>query len=754
METLELDLEGIEQQPLKAFAEKAYLDYSMYVILDRALPHVGDGLKPVQRRIIFAMSELGLASGSKPKKSARTVGDVIGKYHPHGDAACYEAMVLMAQTFSYRYPLVDGQGNWGSPDDPKSFAAMRYTEARLAPYAATLLAEVGQGTVDWSPNFDGTLREPTRLPARLPNLLLNGASGIAVGMSTDVPPHNLREVASACIRLLESPKTSTAELCEHIKGPDFPGGAEIISPPADIRRIYETGGGTLRVRARWSRESGEIVVSELPHQVSGAKILEQIAGQMRSKKLPMVEDLRDESDHENPTRLVIVPRSNRIDTEALMDHLFATTDLEKTVRVNMNVIGLDGRPRVLDLRGLLTEWISYRLETVTRRLQFRLDKVEARLHVLEGLLVAFLNIDEVIRIIRSEDAPKPVLMKTFSLTDVQAEAILELKLRHLARLEEMKIRGEQEELAKEKKSLAGILGSKARLKRLVRDEINEDAERFGDERRTAIIERRAAQAMDETVLISSEPVTVILSKHGWIRAAKGHDIDPHQLSYKSGDDFLAGARGRSNQPAVFLDTTGRAYTVMTHTLPSARGQGEPLSGRVNPPDGAAFAGVVIGNPDDKVLLASSAGYGFVVRIEDLLSRNRSGKAVLRVPKGAEVLDPARVGDPEDEGAIVVAASSEGRLLVFSLSELPELARGKGNKILGIPPARFKSGEEKMIAAIAAPSGASILVNSGQRTMTLKPRDLEKYVGNRGRRGALLPRGWRKVEALAVQDEDG
>jgi topoisomerase-4 subunit A len=754
METLELDLEGIEQQPLKAFAEKAYLDYSMYVILDRALPHVGDGLKPVQRRIIFAMSELGLASGSKPKKSARTVGDVIGKYHPHGDAACYEAMVLMAQTFSYRYPLVDGQGNWGSPDDPKSFAAMRYTEARLAPYAATLLAEVGQGTVDWSPNFDGTLREPTRLPARLPNLLLNGASGIAVGMSTDVPPHNLREVASACIRLLESPKTSTAELCEHIKGPDFPGGAEIISPPADIRRIYETGGGTLRVRARWSRESGEIVVSELPHQVSGAKILEQIAGQMRSKKLPMVEDLRDESDHENPTRLVIVPRSNRVDTEALMDHLFATTDLEKTVRVNMNVIGLDGRPRVLDLRGLLTEWISYRLETVTRRLQFRLDKVEARLHVLEGLLVAFLNIDEVIRIIRSEDAPKPVLMKTFSLTDVQAEAILELKLRHLARLEEMKIRGEQEELAKEKKSLAGILGSKARLKRLVRDEINEDAERFGDERRTAIIERRAAQAMDETVLISSEPVTVILSKHGWIRAAKGHDIDPHQLSYKSGDDFLAGARGRSNQPAVFLDTTGRAYTVMTHTLPSARGQGEPLSGRVNPPDGAAFAGVVIGNPDDKVLLASSAGYGFVIRIEDLLSRNRSGKAVLRVPKGAEVLDPARVGDPEDEDAIVVAASSEGRLLVFSLSELPELARGKGNKILGIPPARFKSGEEKMIAAIAAPSGASILVNSGQRTMTLKPRDLEKYVGNRGRRGALLPRGWRKVEALAVQDEDG
>ena len=751
METLELDLEGIEQQPLKAFAEKAYLDYSMYVILDRALPHVGDGLKPVQRRIVFAMSELGLGSGSKPKKSARTVGDVIGKYHPHGDAACYEAMVLMAQTFSYRYPLVDGQGNWGSPDDPKSFAAMRYTEARLTPYAGVLLSELGQGTVDWLPNFDGTLKEPARLPARLPNLLLNGASGIAVGMSTDVPPHNLREVAAACIRLLESPKASTADLCEHVKGPDFPGGAEIISPEGDIRRIYETGSGTLRVRARWASEAGEIVISELPHQVSGARILEQIAGQMRAKKLPMVEDLRDESDHENPTRLVVVPRSNRVDVVGLMDHLFATTDLEKTVRVNMNVIGLDGRPRVLGLEGLLKEWIRYRLDTVARRLQFRLEKVEARLHVLEGLLIAYLNIDEVIRIIRTEDRPKPVLMKAFSLTDVQAEAILELKLRHLARLEEMKIRGEQEDLAKERKTLAGILGSKARLRRLVRDEINADADRFGDERRTAIVERRAAQAMDESELISSEPVTVILSRHGWIRAAKGHDIDPQQLSYKSGDAYLAGARGRSNQPAVFLDTTGRAYTVMSHTLPSARGQGEPLSGRVNPPDGAGFAGVVTGNPEeDKVLLATSAGYGFVARLEDLLSRTRSGKAVLRVPKGAEVLLPAPIPETDAAKVIVAAATSEGRMLVFPLADLPELARGKGNKIIGIPPARFKSGDECMTAAIAAPESTAILVQCGQRTMTLKPRDLEKYAGSRGRRGTLLPRGWRKVDALAVQ----
>ena len=745
METLELDLEGNEQQPLRQFAEKAYLDYSMYVILDRALPHIGDGLKPVQRRIIFSMSELGLGSGSKHKKSARTVGDVIGKYHPHGDAACYEAMVLMAQDFSYRYPLIDGQGNWGASDDPKSFAAMRYTEARLTPYASVLLSELGQGTVDWTPNFDGTLEEPDRLPARLPNVLLNGASGIAVGMSTDVPPHNLREVTSACIRLLEKPRTTLAELCEHIKGPDFPTGAEIITPVEDIRRIYETGNGTLKLRATWEREDGDIVINALPHQVSGGKVLEQIAQQMRGKKLPMVEDLRDESDHENPIRLVIVPRSNRVDVDGLMDHLFATTDLERTVRVNLNIIALDGRPRVFDLRGLLREWLQFRLDTVTRRLRFRLDKVEARLHVLEGLLVAYLNIDEVIRIIRSEDRPKPVLMENFGLSDIQAEAILELKLRHLARLEEFKIRDEQESLAAERERLAKILGSKARLKKLVREELQQDAEQFGDERRTDIVERAAAQAMDESALISSEAVTVVLSARGWTRAAKGHDIDPTQLSYKAGDGFLAAACGRSNQSAVFLDSTGRAYTIGAHTLPSARGQGEPLSGRVNPPDGAGFAGVMTGMPEDRWLLATDAGFGFVARLADLYSRNRSGKSVLRVPKGGSVLIPAPV--PPEEGAMVAAVSDGGRLLCFPLEELPELARGKGNKILGIPGKKFAAGEESMVSVVALGADASLKVSSGQRVMTLKPRDLEHYLGARGRRGALLPRGWRKVERL-------
>ncbi len=745
MEILELDLEGNEQLPLRNFAEKAYLDYSMYVILDRALPHIGDGLKPVQRRIVFAMSELGLAGGAKHKKSARTVGDVIGKYHPHGDSACYEAMVLMAQDFSYRYPLVDGQGNWGATDDPKSFAAMRYTEARLTPYASVLLSELGQGTVDWTPNFDGTMEEPARLPARLPNVLLNGASGIAVGMSTDVPPHNLREVTSACIRLLEEPKATVAQLCEHILGPDFPTGAEIISPAEDIRRIYETGNGTLKLRATWETEDGEIVITTLPHQVSGGKVLEQIAHQMRGKKLPMVEDLRDESDHENPIRLVIVPRSNRVDTAALMDHLFATTDLERTVRANLNIIGLDGRPRVFDLRGLLKEWLEYRLETVTRRLRFRLEKLEARLHVLEGLLIAYLNIDEVIRIIRNEDRPKPVLIKTFKLSDIQADAILDLKLRHLARLEEFRIREEQETLAAERDQVSKILSSKARLKKLVREELQQDAAQFGDDRRTAIIQRDAAQAMDESDLISSEPVTVVLSQHGWIRAAKGHEIDAAQLNYKSGDAFLAAACGRSNQSVVFVDSTGRAYTIPAHTLPSARGQGEPLSGRVNPPDGAGFAGLMIGPPEERWLLATDAGFGFLVRLQDVYSRNRSGKSVLRVAKGARVLIPSPA--PEDQDGLVAAVSDAGRLLCFALDELPELARGKGNKILGIPGKKFAAGEERMIAAVALASAANLRVYSGQRVMTLKPADLEHYLGTRGRRGALLPRGWRKVDRI-------
>ncbi|MGD9387995.1 MAG: DNA topoisomerase IV subunit A [Gammaproteobacteria bacterium] len=745
MKELELNFEGVERLPLKEFTEKAYLDYSMYVILDRALPHVSDGLKPVQRRIIYAMSELGLSAGQKPKKSARTVGDVIGKFHPHGDSACYEAMVLMAQSFSYRYPVIDGQGNWGSPDDPKAFAAMRYTEARLTPYAATLLAELGQGTADWQPNFDGTLREPVRLPARVPNVLLNGASGIAVGMSTDIPPHNLREVVGACIHLLDHPKADLDELLEHVQGPDFPTGAELVSPAADIRAIYETGNGTLRLRARWEREDGEIVISALPWQVSGNKILEQVAGQMRAKKLPMVEDLRDESDHENPTRLVIVPRSSRVDCEALMAHLFATTDLERTVRVNLNIIGLDGRPRVMTLPELLREWLEYRLQTVTRRLQHRLERVEARLHVLEGLLVAYLNIDEVIRIIRTEDEPKPVLMTTFGLSDAQAEAILELKLRHLAKLEEMKIRGEQDELAAERDALQKVLGSKARLKKLVRKELAADADKYGDARRTAIVERAAAQALDETALIPAEPVTVVLSERGWVRAAKGHEIDPASLNYRSGDAFLAAARGRSNQAAMFLDSTGRVYSLPAHGLPSARGQGEPLSGRLNPPDGASFAGVLIGAPEDRWLLASSDGYGFLAPLAELATRNRSGKHVLKASGKAQVLRPAPAS--QAEGALVAVVSSSGKLLCFPVAELPELARGRGNKMLGIDAKKFAAGEEAMVAAVVLPPDTALKVISGQRIMTLKPRDLEAYFGERARRGALLPRGWRKVDGL-------
>jgi len=746
----QLDFEGIERVPLRDFTEKAYLDYSMYVILDRALPHIGDGLKPVQRRIIYAMSELALKAGAKPKKSARTVGDVIGKFHPHGDSACYEAMVHMAQEFSYRYPLVDGQGNWGSADDPKSFAAMRYTESRLTLYANILLRELGEGTTDWLPNFDGTLNEPALLPARLPNILLNGASGIAVGMSTDVPPHNLREVASALIRLLEEPKTTLRGLCSHIKGPDFPTGGEIVTPKKELNQIYASGTGTVRVRATYEMEDGDVVISSLPYQVSGSKVLEQIAAQMRAKKLPMVEDLRDESDHENPTRLIISPRSSRADIGVLMSHLFATTDLERTLRVNLNIIGLDGRPAVRNLRDLLREWLRFRTDTVKRRLRYRLERVEARLHILDGLLIAFLNIDDVIAIIRAEDKPKPVLMKRFRLSDAQAEAILNLRLRHLAKLEEIKIRGEQKELSAERDGLKKLLRSPAKLKKLIREELLADAEELGDERRTVIVEREPAQALSETELVASEPVTVIVSERGWARAAKGHDIDPASLSFKSGDRFLNAARGRSNQFAVFLDDTGRAYSITAHSLPSARGQGEPLSGRLNPPDGAAFRGVMIGDPEGRWLVGSDAGYGFFVQLGQLHSRNRAGKAALRVPAGGSVVIPAPFPGDEFPGDTQVAAvSSVGRLLIFPAAELPELARGKGNKIIGIPAAKFKSGEERMFALAVLQPGDALQVKSGQRTMTLKPADLERYAGNRGRRGNLLPRGWRKVDELVV-----
>ena len=743
-ETTEIEMEGVEQLPLSEFTEKAYLDYSMYVILDRALPHVGDGLKPVQRRIVYAMSELGLSATAKFKKSARTVGDVLGKFHPHGDSAAYEAMVLMAQDFSYRYPLVDGQGNWGSADDPKSFAAMRYTESRLTRYSELLLGELGMGTVEWQPNFDGTLKEPRLLPARLPNILLNGGSGIAVGMATDIPPHNLREVATACIRLLEDRKAESEELLEHIQGPDYPTDAEIITPREEIQEIYRSGHGSIRMRALWEKEGSDVVITALPHQVSGNKILEQIATQMRAKKLPMVDDLRDESDHENPTRLVVVPRSNRVDLDQLMSHLFATTDLERTYRVNLNMIGIDGRPGVKGIHQLLKEWLEFREQTVRRRLEHRLEKVLQRLHILEGLLVAYLNIDEVIAIIRSEDKPRPVLMKRFSLTEIQADAILDLKLRHLAKLEEMKIKGEQEELAQERQKLEQILGSTRRLRTLIRKEITADAEKFGDERRSPIVSREAAQAIDPTSLVPSEPVTVVLSEKGWVRAAKGHEIDASSLNYKGGDGYLASAHGRSNQPIHFMDSTGRSYTVQASTLPSARGQGEPLTGRLSPPSGAHFVDVVGGAVAQKILVASDAGYGFVATIGDLASNKKGGKAFLRLPKGAAVL---RVAPVDAEGKWVAVASNEGRLLLFPLQDLPELSKGKGNKMISIPSKRVESREEFVTGVAVLGEGEGLTVISGKRTLKLRPSDLQNYHGERGRRGSKLPRGFQRVEGL-------
>ncbi len=741
-------LEFSEQQSLHHFTEQAYLEYSMYVILDRALPNIGDGLKPVQRRIVYAMSELGLKAGSKFKKSARTVGDVIGKFHPHGDSACYEAMVLMAQNFAYRYTLIDGQGNWGSMDDPKSFAAMRYTESKLTAYADLLLKELGEGTVDWAPNFDASLEEPKLLPARLPNILLNGGSGIAVGMATDIPPHNLREVASACVRLLESPKATLEELFEHVKGPDYPTDAEIISSSEEIQSIYKTGTGSVRMRAVYEIENGDIVITALPYQSSGTKIQQQIAAQIESKKLPMLENLRDESDHATPTRLVLFPRSNRVDTKQLMDHLFATTDLEKSYRVNLNMIGIDGRPKVKNLREIIVEWLEYRTTTVRRRLEYRLEKVNKRIHILEGQLIAFLNIDEVIAIIREEDKPKAVLMQRFGITDIQAEAVLELKLRHLARLEEMKIRGELDELAIERDKLELTLSSDRRLKTLIRKEIQEDAENYGDDRRSPIVHRKQAQALDQTALIPSDPVTIILSEKGWVRAAKGHEIVAEDLSYRAGDGYRSAAAGKSNQLSVFIDTTGRSYSIATHTLPSARGLGEPLSGKFSPPDGAEFVSVLCGQADSKYLISSDGGYGYVIKLEDLYSKNKAGKAILRLPKGSEVMTPTPVTDYETDR--MVALSNTGRLLVFALNELPELPKGKGLKIMQISTASVVSREEFLIATLALPAGLNLVIYSGQRHLTLKPRDLDAYIGERGRRGNKLPRGFQNVSGMAIE----
>ena len=743
------DLSNIEKVSLKEYTEKAYLDYSMYVILDRALPHVGDGLKPVQRRIVYAMSELGLRASAKFKKSARTVGDVLGKFHPHGDSACYEAMVLMAQSFSYRYPLVDGQGNWGSPDDPKSFAAMRYTEARLSPYSALLLSELGEGTVDWQPNFDGTIDEPTLLPARLPNILLNGGSGIAVGMSTDIPPHNLREVGEATIHLLKNPGASLDELCEFVKGPDFPTQAEVITPSNDLVKMYATGRGAVKMRAVYEREDDEVVITALPYQTSGAKVLEQIAQQMQSKKLPMVVDLRDESDHENPTRLVVVPRSNRVDVTGLMDHLFATTDLERSYRVNFNMIGLDGRPQVKGLSAVLSEWLEYRTLTVRRRLQHRLDKVLERLHILDGLLVAFLNIDEVIAIIRYEDSPKSALMERFSLTPRQADAILDMKLRHLAKLEEMRIRGEQDELSKERKKLEQLLGSNAKLKRLLIKEIQEDIDKYGDERQSPIVARSESKALSETDLIPSDPVTVVLSEKGWVRAAKGHDVDPSTLNYKSGDQYLASTQGRSNQNILFGDTTGRYYTLAAHSLPSARGQGEPLSGRLSPAPGAVFTSVLeVSDDKQRILIASDAGYGFVGRLGDLITKSRSGKAVIKLPDQARPLLSTQV---QDDDQWIAAVSDEGRLLVFPIADLPVMTKGKGNKIISVQ-GRAKGGDT-MLSCCSFSEKDALVIHAGKRSLTLVPADWVHYQGERSRRGSKLPRGFQKVVSLSVSRKD-
>lgn len=739
--------DGVEQIALKSYTQQAYLNYAMYVINDRALPHLGDGLKPVQRRIVYAMSELGLKASAKFKKTARTIGDVIGKFHPHGDAACYEAMVLMAQPFAYRYPLIDGQGNWGSQDDPKSFAAMRYTESRLQNYADVLLGELGQGTVDWKPNFDGTLDEPEILPARLPNILLNGGSGIAVGMATDIPPHNLKEVASACIHLLENPKATVEDVCKYIKGPDFPTEAELITPKKDIIELYKTGRGSLKARAIYIIENGEIVITALPYQVSGAKVLEQIASQMQKKKLPMIVDLRDESDHENPTRIVIVPRSNRIDMDSVMSHLFSTTDLEKNYRVNFNMIGINKRPQVKNIASLLKEWIQFRTLTVRRRMQFRLDKIIDRLHILEGLLIAYLNIDEVIRIIRQADKPKPALVKKFKISDRQAESILEIKLRQLAKLEEIRIKAEQKELNEERKTLDLLLKSANRLKTLIKKEIKADAEKFGDKRRTPLVAREEAKAFSETELLLIEPVTIVLSERGWMRAAKGHDVDPSSLQYKSGDSFKLAALGKSNQLAIFMDSTGRAYSLPAHSLPSARGQGEPVSGRVNPPSGATFEGVIIGDDDADVLLACDAGYGFVAKIGDLISKNKSGKNILRLPKGGQVLPAVMVNDYTQD--FILAISNEGRMLMFPLSELPRLAKGKGNKIMNIPAARVADRIEFVVALTVLATDDTLTIHAGRRHHNLKPADLQHYRGERGRRGSKLPRGFQNVDRIEV-----
>ena len=745
-----INYEGIEQMPLRTFTERAYLNYSMYVIMDRALPFIGDGLKPVQRRIVYAMSELGLNATAKYKKSARTVGDVLGKFHPHGDSACYEAMVLMAQPFSYRYPLVDGQGNWGAPDDPKSFAAMRYTESRLSKISEILLSELGQGTVDYQPNFDGTLAEPQYLPARLPHILLNGTTGIAVGMATDIPPHNINEIADAAVMLLDNPKAGLDDVLEIVQGPDFPTEAEIISPKSEIRKIYEQGRGSIKMRATWKKEDGEIIISALPHQSSPSKVIAQIAEQMTAKKLPMLEDIRDEADHENPIRIVLVPRSNRVDTDALMAHLFATTDLEKSYRVNMNMIGLDHKPAVKGLLEILNEWLTFRRTTVTRRLQYRLDKVLSRLHILEGLMIAFLNIDEVIEIIRHEDDPKAELMARFNLSDEQADAILNLRLRHLAKLEENQLKAEQDELEKERLNLEAILGSERRLNTLIKKEIQEDAKKYASPRMSQLVEREEAKMISESDMTPAEPVTVILSEMGWVRCAKGHDIDPKSLSYKAGDNYRAHACGKSNQAVVFIDSTGRSYALDPLSLPSARSQGEPLTGKLNLPAGATIEYVVTASEQQELLMASDAGYGFICKFEDLIARNKAGKALISLPENAKVMEPKTLANAT---ALVVAMTSAGRMLIFPVKDLPALSKGKGNKIVTIPAANAKERSELLVKLLLISDQASLEFHSGKRKIVLKPEDLQKFRAERGRKGSTLPRGLHtNIEIVVIEPQ--
>lgn len=728
-----------ENRSVAEFTEQAYLNYAMYVIMDRALPHISDGLKPVQRRIVYAMSELGLKSTGKPKKSARTVGDVLGKYHPHGDSACYEAMVLMAQPFSYRYPLVEGQGNWGSPDDPKSFAAMRYTEAKLSAYSELLLSELGQGTVDWQDNFDGSLKEPINLPARVPNILLNGTTGIAVGMATDIPPHNLREVVKGTIALIRNPELSEQKLAEFIPGPDLPTKAEIITSKDELLKIQSTGRGSYRVRAVYSVDKNEIIITELPYQVSGSKVITQIADQMQAKKLPLVSDVRDESDHRNPTRLVIVLRSNRVDAAAVMSHLFATTDLESSYRVNLNMIGADGRPQVKSIRRILLEWIDIRKATVTRRLQYHLNKIEKRLHILAGLLIAYLDIDTVIKIIREEDQPKPVLMQHFNIDEIQAEAILELKLRHLAKLEEMEIRREQDELAARAAIIREQLENPESLKTLIINELKEDAKKFGDDRRAPIVEREEAVQIKEHDLIPAETVTVVLSEAGWIRAAKG-EVDAENLNYRAGDQYQSHAVGKTNQRVYVLDETGRSYALAINALPSARGLGEPLSSKLSPANGVSFIQVLIGDDDSELLAVSSAGYGFKTQAKHLDTSAKAGKAFLSLPEKATALPLLSL----QASTHVAILSSAGRLLVIDLSELPTLNKGKGNKLIQL------EDKEQILSMTLLNLNEIIQVDAGQQHLKIKGDDLQKYIGKRASKGQLLPRGYQKANRLLIQ----